>query len=66
MHQANTPRLVGRDLDKAGFGQGHDVLARHAARSKTEGLGDFGQGRGLAVIGDAVADEGEDGAAAGR
>ncbi|MNR37245.1 hypothetical protein D3C85_1552460 [compost metagenome] len=39
------------------------MLARHAARGKTEARGDIGQARRLAVVGDALTDELEDGAA---
>ena len=61
--QAYAPRLVRRDVDVAGLAQGGDVLARHAARGKTEARGDIGQARRLAVVGDALTDELEDGAA---
>ncbi|MCY1185351.1 hypothetical protein D9M73_261210 [compost metagenome] len=63
--QANTPRLVRRDIDVAGLAQGGDVLARDAARGKTEARGDIGQARWLAVVGNALTDELEDGAAFG-
>ncbi|MNP50649.1 hypothetical protein D3C76_1449250 [compost metagenome] len=45
--QANAPRLVRRDIDITGLAQGGDVLARNAARSKTEARGDIGQARWL-------------------
>lgn len=66
VQQANAACLVRHDFDQAGFGQGHNVLARHAARSKAEGLGDFRQARRLPLLRDAIADEGKDCAATGR
>ncbi|MNT73583.1 hypothetical protein D3C72_2123090 [compost metagenome] len=64
--QANAPGLVAGDLDETGLGQGLDMLARHAARGKAEGCGDVGQARRLAMIGNPLTDESEDGAAFGR
>ncbi|MNJ45411.1 hypothetical protein D3C77_405040 [compost metagenome] len=64
--QANAPGLVGRDLDEAGLSQGLDMLARHAARGKAEGGSDVGQARRLAMLGNPLTDESEDGAAFGR
>ncbi|MCY1459376.1 hypothetical protein D9M71_768440 [compost metagenome] len=58
--QANPPRLVGGDVDVARLTQRGDVLARHAARGEAEAAGDVGEARWLAVVGDALADEGED------
>jgi len=65
VEQANAPGLVGVDLDKTGVGQRQHMLARHAARGKTERLGDLGEARRLALLRDTVADEGQDGGAAG-
>ena len=63
--QANAPRLVRRDIYITGLAQGGDVLARNAARSKTEARGDIGQARWLPLIGNALADEFENRAAFG-
>ncbi|MCY1247793.1 hypothetical protein D9M72_611560 [compost metagenome] len=53
------------DLDKPGFGQRQHMLARHAAGGETERLADLGEARRLTVLGDAIADEGQDGGTAG-
>ncbi|MNQ39476.1 hypothetical protein D3C85_530860 [compost metagenome] len=63
--QANAPGLIRVDLDKPGFGQRQHMLARHAAGGETERLADFSEARRLTVLGDAIADKGQDGGTAG-
>ena len=41
------------------------MLARHTAGGETERLADFSEARRLTVLGDAIADEGQDGGTAG-
>ncbi|MCS3470033.1 hypothetical protein M2401_003783 [Pseudomonas sp. JUb42] len=65
-YQANAPGLIRRYLDKTGFGQRHHMLARHTARGKAEGLADFREAGGLAVLRNAIADEGQDRSTFGR
>ena len=63
--QADAPRLVRRDINVAGLAQGSDVLARDAARGKTEARGDISQAWRLAMVGNALTNEFENGAAFG-
>ncbi|KWV89812.1 hypothetical protein PFLmoz3_00557 [Pseudomonas fluorescens] len=65
IEQANATGLVGVDLDKPSFGQRHHMLAGDAARGEAERLGDLGEAGRLALLRDALANEGQDGDAAG-
>jgi hypothetical protein len=63
--QTNAPGLMRIDLDKTGLGQRQHMLARHATGGETERLADFSEARGLALLGDSIADKGQDGGTAG-
>jgi hypothetical protein len=63
INQAYAARLIGDYFNQTGVGKRNDVLAGHTARGKAKSLANLCEAGGLAIVGNAISDEGENGSA---